>query len=68
MTVIKNLPSLEKLDDIKIEPEERQDAMKKGRDLIHPEDSDYENSSPTRSPVRVSVGKKGRGTRVLVHS
>ncbi|KAK6634530.1 hypothetical protein RUM43_011931 [Polyplax serrata] len=54
MTVIKNLPSLEKLDDIKIEPEERQDAMKKGRDLIHPEDSDYENSSPTRSPVRVS--------------
>ncbi|EEB12816.1 leucine rich repeat protein, putative [Pediculus humanus corporis] len=53
-TVIKNLPTLEKLDDVKIELEERQDSMKKGRDLIHPEDSDYENNSPAQSPVRIS--------------
>lgn len=56
MTVIKNLPSLEKLDDQKIEPEERQDAFKKGKDLVHPDEEDYETSSPpAQSPARVSV-------------
>lgn len=58
MTVIRNLPLLEKLDDVKIEPEERQDASKKGKILVHPEDSEAGHnalSSPSQSPTRVVV-------------
>lgn len=61
MTVIRNLPSLEKLDDVKIEPEERQDALRKGKILIHPEDSDAENVaavSLSQSPTRAIVRRK----------
>lgn len=55
MTVIRNLPSLEKLDDVKIEPEERQDATRKGKILVHPEDSEAGDDavqSPSQSPTR----------------
>lgn len=59
LTVIKNLPYLEKLDDVKIEPEERQDATRRGKILTHPEESDRieeaeENYFPAPSAIVVS--------------
>ncbi|KAG8227551.1 hypothetical protein J437_LFUL000651, partial [Ladona fulva] len=50
-TVLKALPRLQKLDNVAVEPEEVQDAMRRGLDLYHPEDNqhqpsnEYENSS-----------------------
>ncbi|XP_071442817.1 uncharacterized protein [Hetaerina americana] len=53
-TVLKALPRLQKLDNIAVEPEEVQDAMRRGLDLYHPEEqqphppSEYENTSSRR--------------------
>lgn len=38
LTVLRALPNLQKLDNIAVQPEEVQDAMRKGRELVHPED------------------------------
>lgn len=38
MTVIKNLPQLQKLDNVMVQPDELGEAMRRGVDLIHPHD------------------------------
>jgi hypothetical protein len=38
LTVLRALPNLQKLDNIPVQPEELQDALRKGRELVHPED------------------------------
>ncbi|XP_046404483.1 uncharacterized protein LOC124169779 isoform X4 [Ischnura elegans] len=57
-TVLKALPRLQKLDNVAVEPEEVQDAMRRGLDLYHPEEqqpptpSEYES---TNTPRRKAV-------------
>ena len=65
LTVLRALPNLQKLDNIAVQPEEVQDAMRKGRELVHPEDiqelSPREHqwalgfSSPSHSPTQHEV-------------
>jgi len=56
LTVLKALPRLEKLDDVPVQPEEVQDALRKGRDLVHPDDlDDVPETPPQRPRVPVSV-------------
>jgi len=66
LTVLRALPTLQKLDNIAVQPEEVQDAMRKGRELVHPEDiqelsSPMEHqwatgfSSPSHSPTQHEV-------------
>lgn len=38
LTVLRALPNLQKLDNIVVYPEEVQDALRKGRELVHPKD------------------------------
>ena len=38
MTVIKNLPQLQKLDNVMVQPDEVAEAMRRGVELIHPHD------------------------------
>lgn len=40
LTVLKTLPNLEKLDDVVVQPEEVEDAQRKGRILVHPDEMD----------------------------
>ena len=40
MTVIRNLPQLQKLDNIAIQSDEMADAMRRGIELIHPLERD----------------------------
>lgn len=40
-TVLRALPSLKTLDKIPVQPEEVQDAMRRGRDLLHPQETEY---------------------------
>ncbi|PSN41090.1 hypothetical protein C0J52_10607 [Blattella germanica] len=60
-TVLRTLPNLQKLDNVTVQPEEVQDAMRKGRELVHPEDmvdvsptADWASgsSSPAHSPTQ----------------
>lgn len=66
LTVLRALPNLQKLDNIAVQPEEVQDALRKGRELLHPEDVQdmppaAENhwgscsSSPSHSPTQHEV-------------
>ncbi|KAK3927810.1 Cilia- and flagella-associated protein 410 [Frankliniella fusca] len=41
-TVLRALPGLKTLDKIPVQPEEVQDAMRRGRELLHPQDSSAE--------------------------
>ncbi|XP_021934511.1 uncharacterized protein LOC110837050 isoform X5 [Zootermopsis nevadensis] len=63
LTVLRTLPNLQKLDNIAVQPEEVQDALRKGRELVHPEDiqdvspaTDRHwgsgSSSPSHSPTQ----------------
>ena len=49
-TVIRNLPQLQKLDNVIVQPDEVADAMRRGIELIHPYDQDesipYTNYAP----------------------
>lgn len=56
LAVIRCLPNLEKLDNVVVSEEEVQEAMRRGRDLIHPEDVDRAggSGSPDR---RDSIGQ-----------
>jgi len=49
-TVIRNLPHLQKLDNVVVQPDEVSDAMRRGTELIHPYDQDesipYTNYAP----------------------
>ena len=49
-TVIRNLPQLQKLDNVVVQPDEVSDAMRRGIELIHPYDQDesipYTNYAP----------------------
>ena len=49
-TVIRNLPQLQKLDNVIVQPDEVADAMRRGVELIHPYDQDesipYTNYAP----------------------
>ncbi|RZF47635.1 hypothetical protein LSTR_LSTR009519 [Laodelphax striatellus] len=38
LTVIRTLPNLKKLDNVPVDPEELEEALHKGRELIHPEE------------------------------
>ncbi|XP_022185162.1 uncharacterized protein F09G8.5 isoform X4 [Nilaparvata lugens] len=38
LTVIRTLPNLKKLDNVPVDPEELEEALHKGRDLVHPEE------------------------------
>ena len=38
MTVIKNLPQLQKLDNVMVQPDEVGEAMRRGVELVHPHD------------------------------
>ncbi|XP_034243181.1 trithorax group protein osa isoform X2 [Thrips palmi] len=57
-TVLRALPSLKTLDKVPVQPEEVQDAMRRGRDLTHPQDpqdSEYWEPQPqndSQSPLR----------------
>ncbi|KAJ9579630.1 hypothetical protein L9F63_004709, partial [Diploptera punctata] len=59
MTVLRALPNLQKLDNVAVQPEEVQDALRKGRELVHPEDVSPSteqqwasgSSSPAHSPT-----------------
>ena len=53
-TVIRNLPQLQKLDNVIVQPDEVADAMRRGIELIHPYDQDesipYTNYAPPPGP------------------
>jgi len=66
LTVLRALPNLQKLDNVAVQPEEVQDAMRKGRELVHPEDIQELSpvgehhwasgfSSPSHSPTQHEV-------------
>ena len=48
--MIRNLPQLQKLDNVVVQPDEVSDAMRRGIELIHPYDQDesipYTNYAP----------------------
>ena len=48
--MIRNLPQLQKLDNVVVQPDEVSDAMRRGTELIHPYDQDesipYTNYAP----------------------
>jgi hypothetical protein len=60
LTVLRALPNLQKLDNIAVQPEEVQDALRKGRELVHPKD--VQDVSP------VGMIEWGSGTSSLSHS
>lgn len=45
-TVLRALPDLKTLDKIPVQPEEVQDAMRRGRELLHPQDGEYWDQQP----------------------
>ncbi len=47
VTVIRNLPQLQKLDNLPVQPDEMADAMRRGAELIHPMERD---SGPAPQP------------------
>ena len=60
MTVIKNLPQLQKLDNVMVQPDEVGEAMRRGVELVHPHDRPipgqmvYENNyGPASYQVRI---------------
>jgi len=60
-TVIRNLPQLQKLDNVVVQPDEVADAMRRGIELIHPYDTDetipYTNySQPPGGPQSYQAG------------
>jgi hypothetical protein len=71
--VLRALPGLKTLDKVSVQPEEVQDALRRGRDLVHPEvmgvgqDEYWEqpasrDCSPPRDYQRVEVrGGEGKG-------
>ncbi|XP_021934508.1 uncharacterized protein LOC110837050 isoform X2 [Zootermopsis nevadensis] len=77
LTVLRTLPNLQKLDNIAVQPEEVQDALRKGRELVHPEDiqdvspaTDRHwgsgSSSPSHSPTQHETSpprRQGTGER-----
>ena len=56
-TVIRNLPQLQKLDNVVVQPDEVADAMRRGIELLHPYDTDesipYTNYGPPQSQAPV---------------
>ena len=59
MTVIKNLPQLQKLDNVMVQPDEVGEAMRRGVELIHPHDrpipgqiDSYNNYGPPSYQVK----------------
>ncbi|XP_039297759.1 uncharacterized protein LOC111044351 isoform X2 [Nilaparvata lugens] len=50
LTVIRTLPNLKKLDNVPVDPEELEEALHKGRDLVHPEEEVM--MSPEPGPSR----------------
>ncbi|XP_023710088.1 cilia- and flagella-associated protein 410 isoform X2 [Cryptotermes secundus] len=60
LTVLRALPNLQKLDNITVHPEEVQDALRKGRELVHP--NDVQDMSP------MGENEWGSGTSSLSHS
>ncbi|XP_069703615.1 cilia- and flagella-associated protein 410 isoform X6 [Periplaneta americana] len=53
LTVLRALPNLQKLDNIVVQPEEVQDAMRKGRELVHPEElQEQQWASGSSSPAQ----------------
>ena len=52
--MIRNLPQLQKLDNVIVQPDEVADAMRRGIELIHPYDQDesipYTNYAPPPGP------------------
>ena len=71
--MIRNLPQLQKLDNVVVQPDEVADAMRRGIELIHPYDADesmpYTNyaAPPTGPPqsYQVRPGKNGRGKPII---
>ena len=67
--MIRNLPQLQKLDNVVVQPDEVADAMRRGIELIHPYDADesmpYTNyaAPPTGPPqsYQVRPGRKWAG-------
>ena len=62
MTVIKNLPQLQKLDNVMVQPDEVGEAMRRGVELVHPHDRPipgqmvYENNyGPASYQVRICI-------------
>ncbi len=58
-TVIRNLPQLQKLDNVAVQPDEVADAVRRGIELVHPYDRDvsqpqsynaYANQTPASQP------------------
>jgi hypothetical protein len=60
LTVLRALPNLQKLDNITVQPEEVQEALRKGRELVHPKD--IRDISP------MGEIEWGSGTSSLSHS
>lgn len=54
LTVIRNLPQLQKLDNITIQADEMADAMRRGQELLHPFDQvdSYHTPIPYQPPLQ----------------
>merc|ERR1712029_1199921 len=67
-TVIRNLPQLQKLDNVIVQPDEVADAMRRGIELIHPYDQDesipYTNYAPPPGPP-VPTYQQGGGYQMV---
>ena len=50
VTVIRNLPQLQKLDNIAVQPDEMADAVRRGIELIHPLDRDTTSYTSYQQP------------------
>jgi len=77
-TVIRNLPQLQKLDNVVVQPDEVSDAMRRGTELIHPYDQDesipYTNyappgtqsyQQPATQPHQVQTASSRRSSQIV---
>jgi len=60
MTVIKNLPHLQKLDNVAVTPEEMAEAMRHGLDLEHPMDGGSNNQTARLQPAGQRQEQRGQ--------
>jgi len=62
-TVIRNLPQLQKLDNVVVQPDEVSEAMRRGIELIHPYDQDESIPYTNYAPPGTQTYQSGYGVR-----
>jgi len=68
VTVIRNLPQLQKLDNVAVQADEMADAMRRGVDLVHPLDAEP-SSMPVQAPPQPAYVDRGaRVSETLSHA